>query len=352
MTDSEQTDIDLLTAVARGVIELAATNHLPAFQLPYPPSVQLALDRVVLAGLTHDGPIPTGVPDLMAWCRRPGLTGWPLELPGTLLTADARLIHPAVWEPTRTCTELASVGPQGVSEQEAEALLMGLADVCGTVERFADCRDFLIQRPVILRFDPMDLLQPARAQTWNLVKGLYGPLPARFGADEVVHCCTGCGLLAKPVTAEGPWCEGGCPSEGREFDMSHEPRLSRALPLSLRLLLALPGRTELAVRAQFTERARLIPRGLGVHRVNHPDGSFRVFQIHDREQPGLAALRAADTAARLGEPLSIVVPDGPAYPGYRQRFELTLPTDAQVRIFSASEFTGSGPIVRARRSHA
>lgn len=352
MTDSKQTDIDLLTAVARGVIELAATNHLAAFRLPYPPSVQLALDRVVLAGLTHGGPTPTGVPELMDWCRRPGLTGWPLELPGTRLTADARLIHPAVWEPTRTCTELASAGPQGVPEQEAEELLAGLADICGPGERFTDCRDFLIQRPVILRFEPMDLLQPARAQTWNLVKGLYGPLPARIVADEAVHCCTGCGLLAKPVTSEGPWCEGGCPSEGREFVMSYEPPLSRALPLSLRLLLALPGRTELAVRAQFTERARLIPLGLGVHRVDHPDGTPRVFQIHDREQPALAALRAADTAARLGEPLSIVVPDGPAYPGYRQRFEDALPADAQVRITSASEFTAPGPIIRARRSHA
>ncbi|MQS38586.1 hypothetical protein FFZ77_24255 [Streptomyces katsurahamanus] len=333
------------------MIELASKDQLSAFELPYPASIQLALDRVVLTGLTHGGPTPTGVPELLAWCRRPGLAGWPLELPGTLLTADARLIHPAVREPTRTCAELASHGPQSVTEQEAEALLTGLADICGTVERFMACRDFLIQRPVILRFDPMELLQPARAQTWNLVKGLYGPLPTRFAADELVHCCTGCGLLAKPVTKEGPWCEGGCPSEGREFVMSHEPRLSRALPLSLRLLLALPGRIEQAVRARFRERPRLIPLGLGVHRVNHPDGTPRVFQVHDREQPGLAALRAAETATRLGEPLSIVVPDGPAYLGYRRRFELALPTDAQVQIVSASEFTAPGP-ARARRNHA
>jgi hypothetical protein len=353
MTEDERTDVDLLATVARGVIELTSVARSSEFRLPYPPSVQLALDRVVLAGLRQGLPVPLGVPELMSWCRERGPEEWPLALPSGFLTADARLIHPAASEPTRTCAELASLGSDGVLEQEAETLLSSLADTCGIVEQFAVCRDFLIRRPVILRFDPMELMQPAVAQTWRLVKELYAPVPDRFPADGQVLRCTGCLLLAKSVTVDGPWCEGGCPSGDRELESSHRPGQALALPLALRLFLALPGRTEQAVRSRLKEQARLLPLGLGVHRVTSQDGALRAFQVHDREQPVLAALRAAEVAARLGGPLDVVVPDGlAARHGYRQVFDRALPVGAPVRLLSASELTAPELSGRVRRSHA
>ncbi|MFI1584888.1 hypothetical protein [Embleya sp. NPDC020630] len=353
MTEDVSTDIDLLVAVARSVIELNSVARSSTFRLPYPPIVQLTLDRLVLAGLTRGLPVPSGIPELMSWCRERELDGWPLALPSGFLTADARLINPAAGEPTRTCAELASFGPQGGPEQEAETLLAGLANTCGTVERFAVCRDFLIRRPVILRFDPVEVLQPAVAQTWRLVKELYGPVPDRFTIDGLLHCCTGCGLLAKSATTEGRWCEGGCLAVGRKLEVSQQPGLALALPLALRFFLALPGRTELTVRSQLAERARLRPLGLGVHFFSSHDGMLRAFQVHDREQPLPAALRAAEVAALLGEPLDVVVPDGvAARPGYRQDFDCAVPTGTRVRLLSASEFTAPEPTGRTRRAHA
>ncbi|MFE5665153.1 hypothetical protein ACFQ7W_14620 [Streptomyces niveus] len=353
MTEGKQTDINLLIAVARGVIELTLIGQSSAFRLPYPPGIQLALDQMVLSAMTRGLPVPTGVPDLMSWCRERGPEEWGLQLPVGFLTAGARLIHPTACEPTRTCAELASLGPHGSPEQEAEALLAGLVGTCGTVERFAVCRDFLVRRPVMLRPDPMELLRPAFAQTWTLVKGLYGPVPNHFSANRLVHRCTACGLLAKSLTAGDPWCEGGCPLADSGLETSHEPQSALALPFALRVFLALPGRIELAVRSRLTDQARLLPLSLGVHRFTGPDGTLRTFQVHDREQPGPAALRAAEVAALVDGPLDIVVPDDvAARPGYRQHFGQALPAGVRVNLLSVSDFTVPGPTGRVRRTHA
>ncbi|MEV7678068.1 hypothetical protein AB0O64_05825 [Streptomyces sp. NPDC088341] len=353
MTEDKGTDLDLLIAVARGVIELTSIARSSTFRLPYPPGMQLALDRLVLSAMIRGRPVPAGVPDLMSWCREREPQEWGLELPHGFLTPGARLIHPTVGEPTRTCAELASLGSYGGPEQEAETLLAGLAGTCGTVERFAACRDFLIRRPVILRPDPMELLRPTVAQTWNLVKGLYGPVPDRFPADRLVYCCTGCGLLAKAVTAGGPWCEGGCPAGDHKFEISHEPHSAVVLPFALRLFLALPGRVEQAVRSRLTDQAELLSLGSGVHRVVGQDGTLRTFQVHEREQPGPAALRAAEVAAELDGPLDIVVADGVGKrPGYHRHFDRALPAGAQVRLLTVSDFTAPEPVDRTRRNHA
>ncbi|WP_035793735.1 pPIWI_RE_Y domain-containing protein [Kitasatospora mediocidica] len=331
-------DVELLAAVARGVYDLA-TSQPSAFRLPYPPSIQLALDRVVLDALTRRVAAPHGVPELLSWCREREPQEW-LVTPRAFLTAGARLIHPTAGEPTRTCAELASLGPHGVLEQEAESLMAKLADSCGTAARFAQCRDFLIHRPVVLRFDPVEMLRPSRAQAWRLVKDLYGPVPSHFPADGLVHRCSACGLLAKAATADGSWCEGGCAPDERKLEVSHQPGQTLVLPPALRLFVALPGRTEMEVRSRLDAQSGLLSAGLGVHQIPGPQGVLRAYQVHDREQPVPAALRAAEVAARLGGELEVVVPDGrAACPTYRRAFDEALPVSAQVRLWSVSEFT-------------
>ena len=345
MTEDERMGVDLLTAVARGVIELTSMPRALEFRLPYSLSLQLALDRVELAGLTHGQHVPRSVPELLRWCRELGPERWPLTLPSGFLTPATRLIQPVAGEATRACAELASHGPAGILEQEAETLLAGPADSCGTVDRFAACRDFLIDRPVILRFDPAELLRPAVVQTWRLVRELYTPVPDRFPVDGLVYRCSGCLLLASSSTVDGSWCEGGCPPEDQKLEPSHEPEQALALPLALRLFLALPGRVERAVRRRLEGHARLLPQGTGFHRVTGWNGTSRVFQVHDRELPTLAALRAAQAAARFDGPLDVVVPDRlTASPGYRAAFHRAVPIDTRVCLLSVSEFTASCPV--------
>ncbi|MFE1320896.1 hypothetical protein [Kitasatospora phosalacinea] len=352
MTANLPPDIELLTAVARGVIALADAPLSAVFRLPYPAVLQLALDRVVLDGLDRRVPVPRGVPNLLAWCRQRGPEEW-LPLPRGFLDPGSRLIHPTAGEPTRTCAELASLGPDGLLEQEAESLLGKLADSCGSAARFMQCRDFLIRRPVLLRFDPVEMLQPALAHTWRLVRDLYKPVPRHFPADGLVHGCTGCGLLAKAGTANDPWCEGGCPPEERTLDTSHQPGQVLALPRALRLFTALPGRTELGVRSRLGTRSGPFSPDLGVHQIPGPGRTLRAYQVHDREQAAPAALRAAEVAGRFGGLLEIVVPDRrTADRTYRQVFERSLPVGAAVRLWSATEFTAHERTHGTRRGHA
>ncbi|MFE2043781.1 hypothetical protein ACFXAZ_23185 [Streptomyces sp. NPDC059477] len=341
MIGNERPGVELLAALSRGLIGLAQVTQAATFRLPYPPGLQLALDRLVLAGLTQNRPVPGGISELLSWCReRSPAAWWPLKLPNGFPSGDARLVHGDAKEVTRTCAELASWGPDGVVEQEAVALLAELAENCGTVERFAACRDFLISRPVILQYNPIDFLSPAVAHTWKLVQGLYGPVPDRFRIDRTVYRCSGCSLLAKPVAAETSWCEGGCPPGEHVLESTPRPEQSRLLPLALRLFLALPGRTERAVRSALPQRARLLPQGLGLHECAGPGGEARIFQVQAREQPLPAALRAAETAAGLPGPLYVVAPQAlVAGPGYREEFEAAVPDGSRVRLLSADEFT-------------
>ncbi|MBP5936925.1 hypothetical protein [Streptomyces acidiscabies] len=341
VTEEERAGTDLLAAVARGVIELSRADQAVTFRLPYPPRIQLALDRVVLAGLTRDRPVPGSVPELLAWCRDKDLADWwPLKLPDNFLTAGARLVHAVGNEATRTCAELASYGPDGFLEGEAEEVLAILADACGTEERFAACRDFLIRRPVILEYNPIEFLKPALAHTWKLVQGIYGPVPDRFRVHRMVYRCAGCLLLAKPVTVDTSWCEGGCRPGERVLESTRQPEQTCVLPLGLRLFLSLPGRTELTVRSRSARRTHLFRQRTGLHRFVSHDGSTRAFQVHDREQPVLAALSAAETVAGLDVPLDVVIPDEAANgPGYREAFGRALPDGVKIRLLSVSEFT-------------
>ncbi|MFD5649546.1 hypothetical protein [Streptomyces sp. NPDC127039] len=351
MTEDERAGVELLAAVSRGLIDLAQVTHVATFQLPYPPGLQLALDRVVLAGLTRNRPVPGGIPELLSWSRKKSPAAWwPLELPGGFLSADARLLHGESKEVTRTCAELASWGPDGVLEQEAVALLAELTETCGAVERFAVCRNFLIRRPVILQYNPIEFLSPAVAHTWKLVQGFYGPVPDRFRLDRTVYQCSECSLLAKPLTNDTFWCEGGCQPSGRIVESTQQPEQSRVLPLALRLFLALPGRTEQAVCSRLPSEPRLLPRGLGLHELPSPGGRTLVFQVQDREEPILAALRAAETAAGLSGLLHVVAPHGlVSSPGYREKFEGALPDASRVRLLSADEFTGLRQAARTAR---
>ncbi|MFI1015381.1 hypothetical protein [Streptomyces sp. NPDC020965] len=354
MTGDERSGVELLAAVSRGLIDLAQMTQVATFRLPYPPDLQVALDRLVLAGLLRNRPVPGGIPELLLWCREKNPTAWwPLELPDGFLSVDARLIHGGSKEATRTCAELASWGPEGVVESEAVALLAELADSCGTVERFATCRDFLINRPLLLQYNPIEFLGPTVAHTWRMVQGLYGPVPDRFWIDRTVYSCSGCSLLAKPIAPETSWCEGGCHPGEHVLQSTQQPEQSRILPLALRLFLALPGRTERAVRSALPSRTRLLPRGPGLYEFAGPDGTAGVFQVQDREQPVPAALRAAETAAGLPGPLHVVAPHRlVTSPGYRESFESALPVGSGVRLLSADKFTGQRQAARAARERS
>ncbi|MFC5665262.1 hypothetical protein ACFP3U_20040 [Kitasatospora misakiensis] len=345
-------DFELLAAVARGVLDLSDVARPTALRLPYPASTQLAFDRMVLTFLQQDRPAPLSVPDLLSRCRDL-LTTWPLALPPDVLTDDARLIDQSSAEPTLTCAELASYGRLGRLEQGAAQVIADLADACGAPERFAACRNFLIAHPVILDPDSSQLMRPATIRTWRTVRELYEPVPERFSTGHTVSICTECLLFAKPAEGDGAWCEGGCTKRRGGLERTEEPKHPIALPRAVRLFFALPGRTELALRKELPGGSQLVPTATGGLRLVCAGGTGRAVRVLNREQPALAAFRAAELAVLEDSPLDVVMPDAVVdRPGYRNAFDHNLPDGARVRLSSVSEFTAPHRSDRPGRTRA
>jgi hypothetical protein len=307
---------ELCSAVARSFFELAAVRRTDSFRLPYPRDVQLTLDRVVLDCLRRGVSPPLSIPDLVRRFTADATEEPPIVMSNGLVPAGVPLISDLTRLPTRTCAELASAGPAGLVEQEAERILTQIADACPSVESFETCRDFLITNIVISPQKARALTgHPGTSMTWQRLKKLYEEVPdayvTREMGERVFVRCRECDLPALPLPDEHWVCESGYCKVIESPD-----RLplngTRLLPTSLRLFLAIPGGPERAIRRRLTSAGittTLVPGGLGAYRFTHPTGNTGVFQVFDREQPALLAARFSEEPAHSGQCEIAVIPD-------------------------------------------
>ncbi|MFI7103663.1 hypothetical protein ACIBK8_30465 [Streptomyces sp. NPDC050161] len=325
----------LFLELARVAADLAEREHLRTFTLPYPPAAQLALDHTVSYCLARGHTPPKSVPQLMAWCREHTAGGALFQVPPTLVTSGALLIAPVALLPTRSCWELASVGPSGRVEQEAVRLLADLAARCETPAAYERCRRYLMEHPVIVQQDRMPALPRSRwnRELWSRVKSLYTRIPEHLLSDRALVLCDTCGLPARVKYEAGSglparWCERErCPADTPTRRISN-PGRALILRCSLRTFLVLPGRTERAalnefVRAEITHE--FVPAGLGAYRVEDAACRSWLMRVDDRRQPAALAARTAETDPDLPDQVLVVAPgELAADPGYRAAFETAL----------------------------
>ncbi|MFF5564039.1 hypothetical protein ACFY6Y_05280 [Streptomyces sp. NPDC012829] len=330
--------------LARAVAALAEVRGLRSFTLPYPSLAQRALDRTVTHCLDIGETPPRSLPELWEWCRsRPA--GDPLfEVPASLVTPDATLVHPVGLMPTRTCLEVASHGSAGGVAADARTLLGELEARCGTAEWYRRSRNFLARHPVVLQQDRFGT--GWSKAVWSRVKELYRPLPESLLVEDVFLRCPSCGLPAlprgrtipvpgPPVTGSGFWCEGEeCP-HGEPLGLIRDPDHAWVLRRSLRAFLALPHGVEEAVLNQL-DRA-----GIGYEAVSGHLCAYRLpvagsetasVQVYDRLQPGLLAAHLT-AGAPSADRTFVVVPSRLARrDGYRATFTAALPTPFRERL--------------------
>ncbi|MFG2113636.1 hypothetical protein ACGFRB_13545 [Streptomyces sp. NPDC048718] len=343
-TGSTGAGLELFGDVARAVAALAEVGSLRSFALPYPVQAQRALDRVVMRCLGIGESPPRSLPELWEWCRRRTAADPLFDVPASLVTPDATLVHPVGLMPTRTCLEAASQGPSGGVPEEARALLAELERRCGSVERFRRCRRFLARRPVVRQEDRRT--RGWSTSVWSEVKDLYQPLPESLITGGVFLRCPSCGLPASTSFREAPpsgrsrageevWCEGeDCPRDD-ELELIRDPARALVLRRSLRVCLALPYRTEEAALAEL-DRAGVgyeaVPGALSAYRVRHAGAATCEVRVYDRTQPGLLAARLSD-GPPLAERTVVVVPRRlTEREGYRDRFLAALPPLLRERL--------------------
>lgn len=336
---------DLFCELARVVVELAELEGLRSLTLPYPPAAQHALDRIVLHCLNRGEAPPSGLPELLEWCRcRP--SGDPLfQVSGSFVTPDTMLVHPVGLMPTRACLELASHGPDTGVEGEALALLSALEARCGSAELYRRSRRFLACHPVVQQRDRFQLGWDK--VVWSNVKDLYRPVPENLLAGGTFLRCLTCRLPAllrdRKVPVQGPpvsgpdsWCEGETCPHGVSLELIRDPTQAWLLRRPLRVFLSLPREVEEAALGALDQAGigyDALAGDLNGYRLRAAGSGGCIIQVHDRVQPTLLASRYSDMATRLPGLTLVVVPSRFAErDDYRAAFTAALPDEIRDRV--------------------
>ena len=345
----------LFEQLARAVVALAEQEGLRSFSLPYPPHAQRALDRAVLRCLDLGETPPKSLPELLEWCRGRPAGDRLFQVPASLVSPDATLVHPVWLMPTRTCVELASHGPEGTMEGQARALLSELAERSGSTERLRRCRQFLARHPLVQQRDRFD--GGWSLAVWTRVKDLYRPPPESLVVERTLLRCLACGLPAllrgrklpthgAPTSGPDSWCEGEVCPPGGDLELIRESDQALLLQPSLRAFLALPHSVEEEALDEL-DRAKIGYRAVSgelcAYRLDDIAPGTIDVQVYDRLQPALLAARCAEATTALASRTFVVVPLSRARrAGYRETFTASLPTALRARLL----LTTPGDLVR------
>jgi hypothetical protein len=327
---TEEEGARLLRALARAMIELSRVGRTGVISLPYPHVVQRALDRVVSICIDRGERPPGSVPELVAWCAERTWERWPFPVPADLVRPDSVLVDSDARQPTRTCLELSSGGPEGSPEQQALNLLRQLHEAGGPAGLIQHSRRFLIDHPIVLN----DITRrPEHMAMWRRVKDLYERVPSAYIVDRDVAICPTCGLLARTERGRLTWCEAElCPRD-------KEPSLFKADAVGLlcdplRLFLALPGSTERRICDELDAVGldiTLVDAVEGTYELSAPVHGKRIVHVLDRVEPVLLAAAVTRWPGSL-----VVVPHRlvDRLAGYRAAFERAASPDTDVTLVS------------------
>jgi len=293
-----------LHLVATGVITATRLAEKgKAVSVPYPPALQLGLNRLALASVRRRATPPQGVPELMHWCQQP-IRYWPLDLSGHEAILSDTLLDGLL--PTGMCETWACASADVEAELTEQELLRGALDVCQNAnapQSYVALRRLFIERPVLTSFEFQQKLGELDLQRLNAhLTNAYEASPiACVTGDGQLHCCAGCGNLLLWTVDGGLTCEeqrcrrkhaNGVVSVGPVIPAREEPVW---LKRGLRRFVAAPGRAELRLEMKLRKI------GLAVElwpafdrydlRLSFPDGDVWAVDVKDWADPCLLARR-------------------------------------------------------------
>ncbi|WP_414506539.1 hypothetical protein [Streptomyces sp. NEAU-L66] len=302
-------DVILLRDVATAVVRLDGVVRLDSFTLPYPVEAQRALDAMVLACLRTAARPPSGLPELIRWCRTRPLSSWPLDrLPENLFEAEDRLIDAESGEPTQLCHELAVKGLGDSTGRQYDRLViqeaMRACRDASSPESYTAFRRLLVTRPVLTEAEWLELstdlyLDPVRF----LIEEIYAPVPPGHRKNGAYLCCGRCLTLLTPLAEGGWWCERdhcrhqGAAPHGRRLEAADVGEV-RQLRRPLRQFVTGPGRAEVDLERELRSLGLTVEMWPGFDaydlRIVFPDDHVWAVDVKDWAHPGFLG-RAAGT---------------------------------------------------------
>jgi len=307
---------DLVAVIAQGIVDLDAVDHVEAFTMPYPRTVQLGLDRLGLQCLLAGHAGPTGIPDLVRWAWSRQLSEWPLQLDSEFVSSGDLLVDPLSRRPTKLCAAWAWEYSDDAPFEHARDFLRTLVER-GTPAVLTKAIQHLIDTPVIVTKQKATMAaKPGIGGLWHVMTDFYRRAPEWYFRGDRAATCARCGELAIPVGKADWWCPwdarpGDTTTTGEELDRDQGVW---QLDGALTSYFAVSGRRAGAIRdrlaeAQVTEVRLSLEEGPWLE-VTVPSGETWCVRVDDRYQPGLTALAARRTTAQSGARYPVLaVPD-------------------------------------------
>lgn len=286
-----------LHLIATGVIALTQRAVQSQSVFPYPDPLQRGLDRLTVAALRRRAAAPQGVPDLLAWCRKP-LSTWPLDLPVGMLEGDETLLID--YQPSSTCDDWACANPDAEAELTERRFMQRVFDLCSQAN---DTTGYVAFRSLLIRAPAMTALELQQCciradllRLSDVLRDCYQLASSGWATNGMFTCCAHCHNLLIPLAAGGYVCETEtCRHErgsllGRRIPAHEMPVW---LVRGLRRFVAAPGRAEQRLSQAITKL------GFGVElwpaldrydlRISLPDASVWAIDVKDWANPFLLA---------------------------------------------------------------
>lgn len=244
--------------VASGLVRLAEQARASgAVRVPYPASLQRAVNRMTISCRVRGLEPPTSVAELLQWAHEP-VSSWPLRLSDDLVSDGDVLLSNGV--PTRLCEEWAL----DVDDVEAELaerrvileVLHQCRDELADQEAYVAFRQLLIDSPVLNEEEYLDARSgPYLASLAEFIERAYERPGAHLVADGVFQQCGRCRNLSVP-TPHGWLCvEDDCARlqyrRGRALAATAN---IRTVSRGLRAFVTGPGRPESRLLRWLTDK--------------------------------------------------------------------------------------------------
>jgi hypothetical protein len=259
-TATTHNDEITLTLIAHGLVQLASSlEQGQPLSVPYPESLQQALDRMTVAAWQRGDVPPHGIPELLYWCAERPLAAWPFALPEGAIGAEDQLLTMGL--PSELCLEWAmQAGGDIEASLQEERLMEHVLRLCreqGRQDAYVAFRELLIKRPV-LRASELLTLRTTEPLTVliDALREAYAEAP-EICVDPQARQLATCGRCGNLLlhTRDHTWTclEDSCRAEGQTTIGTTYPVDNSVLWITrgLRRFVAGPGRAEVRLAAEL-----------------------------------------------------------------------------------------------------
>ncbi|MFD0398272.1 HU-CCDC81 and SPOR domain-containing protein [Kitasatospora sp. NPDC059811] len=304
-------NVPLLHVLATAIIEIAEQREQTIPPPPYPPEAQRALDQVVLECLRGRITPPSGLPELISWCRTRPLDRWPLQLADEeaeeAFGSGDVLIDRHSGMPTELCLEWKVDGGKDSAARQYDRRTIAVAlQACLAVdspESYTRFRRVLVDQPVLTSADWSELAGDLYlCPVVSLLSAIYPTAPDHYLRDGRYTPCERCRTLLVPLTDGGWWCERdecrqqGPPPPGRSLMLSATGKVLQ-LRRPLRQFVTGPGRAEVGLEDALRSLGLTVEMWPAYDaydlRVTFPDDHVWAIDVKDRVHPGLLGRKAS-----------------------------------------------------------